>query len=149
MKNFESYHVLGFILAYLSLHNNYVVSLPEMKASLFTYGLLSIAPFVGVLSTDVSSLEHVLLVLSYAFTEKAIGSLIVMEDKQKAVLSEYLHIVFVISILMLIYNRKLNVQLGYIFLLTFTMFSLSSRKVSLQYALKDYLIIHLLFFFTK
>ena len=112
MKNFESYHVIPFLLAYLSLNNSYNFNTPVINITKTVYSIISLAPLIGVLAlTDSDSVEHLLLVLSYAFAQRSLGSLVVLNNDKppKVTLSNYLHIVFLISILMLVYNKKINI----------------------------------------
>ena len=151
MRNFESYHIIGFLLAYLSLNNKYSIQIPEISITDTVYTLLSVSPMIAVLSTTNSqSFEHLLLVLSYIFTERSLSSLITIDNKSTNVkFTNYLHMVFVISLLLLIYNQKFNIQVGYAMMIGFSILTLMSNKTSLSFALQDYFIIHLLFFFTK
>tara|TARA_B110000977_G_C11090636_1_gene496731 strand:- start:1021 stop:1479 length:459 start_codon:yes stop_codon:yes gene_type:complete len=152
MKNFESYHIIGFLLAYISLSNSHTVVVPKIQTTTAVYAMVSLAPLLGILSTsDSVSIEHLLLVLSYACTERALGSLIVLNDSKhtKVGVTNYLHMIFTVSILILIYTQRINVSVGYTTLIAFTIFSFLSRKITVQFALQDYIIIHLLFFFAK
>jgi hypothetical protein len=151
MRNFESYHIIGFLLAYLSLNNKYSIQIPKISITDTVYTLLSVSPMIAVLSTTNSqSFEHLLLVLSYIFTERSLSSLITIDNKSTNVkFTNYLHMVFVISLLLLIYNQKFNIQVGYAMMIGFSILTLMSNKTSLSFALQDYFIIHLLFFFTK
>ena len=152
MKNFESYHVIPFLLAYLSLNNSYNFNTPVINITKTVYSIISLAPLIGVLAlTDSDSVEHLLLVLSYAFAQRSLGSLVVLNNDKppKVTLSNYLHIVFLISILMLVYNKKININVGYVVLISFTLFTLFSKYSQLPLVIQDYIVVHLLFFFTK
>lgn len=148
MKNLESYHILGFILAYLSLYNNYKLPESSLNVSNNVYNLIALAPFfVFVSQADANNLEQLLLVLSYAASAKALGN---MFDSSKPLkIEHYTHMVFIISLLMLIYNEKLNINVAYAIMIAFTIGSVISRKVSVQFSLNDLVLLHLLFFFTK
>jgi hypothetical protein len=152
MRNFESYHIIGFLLAYLSLNNKYLVQIPKVSITDTVYTLISVAPMVAVLTTTNSqSFEHSLLVLSIIFTERSLSSLITIDNNNstKVKLTNYLHMIFIISLLLLVYNQKVNIPIGYAIMVGFSMLSLMSNKTSIPFALQDFLIIHLLFFFTK
>ena len=152
MRNFESYHLIGFLLAYFSLERSYAINVPHLKVTNFVYTAVSSIPFFTVLvNTNSESLEHLLLVLSYVFTERSLGALVTMDNSNstKLQMSNYVHMIFLISMLILIYNKTLSIQLGYILSLVYTILSLMSRKTSISFALQDYIIIHLIFYFTK
>ena len=148
MKNLESYHILGFILAYLSLHNNY--KLPELSLSLSNnvYNLFALAPFIIFASqADANNIEQLILVLSYASTVKALGN--IFDSTKPLKLENYTHMIFIISLLMLIYNDKLNAYSAYAMMIAFTFGSIATKKNSVQFCMNDLILLHLLFFFTK
>lgn len=154
MKYLESYHVVGFILAYLSLYQSYEITASEIKIQQNIYLLCALAPLlIMVSSSDSAALEQLVLILAYAFTIRSVSTLLYFKDMQtkpqKSNIEHYAHMVFLISILMLIYNRKINVYGAYVGMCGFSILSLLSRKVTVSFCIQDYIILHLLFFFTK
>ena len=159
MSKFESYHIIGFVLAYISLYYKSTIKMPQIQTSQFAYILTALLPLFAVIgTTSADSLEHISLVLSYAFAQHAVGNIIKINEiseplnpsnKKSATISQYMHMTFLISVLMLIYNGKVNMYMGYALLFAFTTFSFMNNKINTSNALRDYVIIHLLFFFTK
>lgn len=148
MKNLESYHILGFILAYISLYNNFKLPETSLSISNNVYNLIALAPFfIFASQADANNLEQLILVLSYASTIKALGNL--FDSSKPLKLENYTHMVFIISLLMLIYNEKINLNVAYAVMIAFCIGSIASKKNNVQVCLNDIIIIHLLFFFTK
>ena len=152
MRTLESYHIVGFILMYISLHKQYSFKSSELKIHANIYLLASIAPFIVLAaSSDSNSIEQLMLVLSYMSTIQALSSIFNFQNEQviKVKLENYAHTMFVISMLMLMYNKKIAVQIGYLIMIAFSILSLLANKTTINFGIQDYIILHLLFFFTK
>ena len=148
MKNLESYHILGFLLAYVSLYNNYKLPNISLTVSNNVYNLIALAPLLVFASqADANSLEQLVLVLSYASAAKALGNM--FDSSQPMKIENYTHMICIISVLMLIYNEKLNVTAAYTMMTCFSVLSVLMQKNSVQFCVNDILLLHLLFFFTK
>ena len=148
MKSLESYHILGFVLAYLSLYNNYKLPETTLSISKNVYNMIALAPFLIFASqADANNLEQLILVLSYASTVKALGN--IFDTSTPLKLESYTHMIFVISLLMLIYNGKININVAYAMMIAFSIGSIATQKNSVQFCVNDMILIHLLFFFTK
>ena len=152
MKNLESYHIIGFLVAYLSLYQHTLLQLPQITLQKPIYLLCALAPlFMVASSSDCSALEQLVLVLAYAFFIRGISTIVYLKNENPTIvtLENYGHMVFLISILMLIYNKKTNIYGSYAAMAVFSIVSLLSNKVTLSFCVHDYILLHLLFFFTK
>lgn len=152
MRTLESYHILGFIVAYLSLYKSYELTLPDIKIQNNVYILCAIAPLLALCgSTDCNSLEHLTLVLAYAFFIRGMSVMFALKSdpKYKIEIENYAHMIFIISLLMLIYNNKVQFNIAYPIMIVFSAVSLMANKTTINYCMNDYILLHLLFFFTK
>lgn len=152
MKSLESYHILCFIIAYMSIYQTIPVQAPELKIPRNIYVCIALAPILWLASsTDSSALEQLALVCSYGFFIRACSTMIHLAKDTKTNVSfeSYAHMVTIISILMMIYNKNINVYSAYIMMITFSIMSLCSQKTTIQFCVEDYVLMHLLFFFTK
>ena len=148
MKNLESYHILGFLLAYVSLYNNYKLPNISLNVSNNVYNLIALAPLLVFASqADANSLEQLVLVLSYASAARALENM--FDTSQPLKIENFTHMISIISMLMLIYNEKLNITAAYAIMICFSVLSVLTRKNSVQFCANDILLLHLLFFFTK
>ena len=152
MKSLESYHIVGFLIAYLSLYDHHMLQLPQITLQKQIYLLCALAPLLMVASSsDCGTLEQLVLVLAYAFFIRGISTIVYLKNEKstEVTLENYGHMVFLISTLMLIYNKKTNLYGSYAAMAAFSTLSLLSNKVTLSFCVHDYILLHLLFFFTK
>ena len=152
MKSLESYHIVGFLVAYLSLYQHQVLQLPQITLQKQIYLLCALAPFLMVVSSsDCATLEQLVLVLAYAFFIRGISTVVYLQKEKptEVTLENYGHMVFLISTLMLIYNKKTNIYGSYVAMAVFSTISLLSNKITISFCVHDYILLHLLFFFTK
>ena len=152
MKQLESYHITGFILAYIALHKKFNVKTTPLKITNTLYKLCALSPLILLLAkVESKTMEQLVIVLSYVYGLKALQAIVNINDTPEIKLdwNNYAYSLGVISILMLIYTKLVTTQVGYMLMLSFFILSIWANKISFSDSTNDLVILHLLFFFTK
>jgi hypothetical protein len=107
---------------------------------------ITLAPILLMLysSLDKDSYMHILVMITYSLLYNRIITALTPEDYTKSFFPVTISI-----ILSLIYNQKMNVVIGYSYLLATAFFILSNDEASTSQLSHDLLLVHFLFFVSK
>ena len=157
MMKFELYHLFSFVLLYLYTTNNvYKINLPKIKLNNAIYTSSLLVPLIAVVSNkNKLGIEQTIVIMSYIIFIYALPQVITLSEteinKHNDVV-RFAHPLMIVLALMLLYSQTVDQK--YMFpmysgLIAFSLLSVAAGKIDLKYIFNDYVLCHLIFFFTK
>lgn len=155
MKKFESYYAVSFLLLYLSFYNKDPILFPYIKINLNFLIALSSLPILFLLSKSNSDiLEHFFVITSFFTAIRSFSSpkISYFNNERPFNLSQFSHPIAIASIILLFYYKLIDsshIYISYFLLSIFSFLHIFSKISSIDFILQDYVLIHLLFFYSK
>lgn len=162
MKKLEAFHFIAFALAFSTI-NGYDYGDKSIKGILdentpnvyektpkHTELFLSILPLIYILSQQApNAFEHNILIASYVIGFRAFKSIIAKEENQ---IGDYLAPFLNSALLVIIYYGMIDTKyiiLIYGIILSYSISLVRADKTSISKVMDDFLLTHLVFFYTK
>lgn len=150
--DFQSYHIIGFLLAYFSLFHVADVWIPQIwNSKPMFYIIFGLQLFYFTFDGWSKYIEQYIIMLTYAFFYKALTHMVSVNDKKQisATKDKYIHVQFVITTLLLIYQQRIDLYSAYLLMFFFSILGFSNRKISFHNFIEDFVVGHSVFFFLK
>ena len=157
MTKFELYHLLSFVLLYLYATNNvYKIDPPKVEINDTVYLSSLLLPIMILLSNNnLSNIDQTVVIMSsiiFTYTLPQVISLSEVKENSRKKIVRFAHPFMIVLVLMLLYSQSVDMKYMYPMyagMIAFSIISVTAGKRDFKYILNDYVLCHLLFFFTK